>query len=398
MPSAQRDQTGPALAQPAGPRCTDVLLIEDDDGDAVLVEELLNADVHMRWNLIRVRTLAAAEDLLGATRHKPACLLVDLHLPDGSGTDALARVLPLAPRSAVVVLTGMIDQDLGLAAVAAGAQDYLVKGQVDEALLSRSLRFALERRRVEEVAFRRDHNVRLERGLLPKPHLVPDSDIRWAMRYRPGGDGILGGDFFDLFQQPDGTVRAIIGDVCGHGPDEAAIGVSLRVAWRALALAGAGPEDVLPLLDEILRGERHHDDLFVTLCDVTFEPGRGSLSLRSCGHPPPLLMGPNDVQLLDVEQGMPIGVFDDASWAATTVALPEHWSLVLYTDGLIEGRDGDDRWGVHGLLEHAPRLLAGVGVGVDLEAFVRELADEAVMRNGGPLHDDLAILAIGCGP
>lgn len=381
---------------PSAGRCTDLLLIEDDEGDAVLVEELLSADLHTRWNVTWVRSLSEAEESLRSLRTKPACLLLDLHLPDGAGTDALSRLLPLAPRSAVVVLTGTIDQDLGIAALAAGAQDFLVKGQVDEALLSRSLRFALERRRVEEAANRREQNLRLERGLLAKPRLRDGSDVRSAVRYRPGSDEVLGGDFCDLFEHPDGTVRAIIGDVCGHGPDEAALGVSLRVAWRALALAGVPAGDAIPLLDDVLRGERGDDDLFVTLCDVTVDARRATAEVRSCGHPPPLLVTPASAELVAVAQAMPIGVFEGSGSRSTTVDLPGTWMLVLYTDGLIEGHDGAGRWGLEGLSALAPALARMHGPR-DLDALVRSLAEEAVSRNGGPLDDDLAVLALGSG-
>ena len=65
-------------------------------------------------------------------------------------------------------------------------------------------------------------------------------------RYRPGrANALLGGDFYDVVETPDGTVHAVIGDVCGHGAAEAAIGVCLRVAWRSLVLAGETP----PALD-----------------------------------------------------------------------------------------------------------------------------------------------------
>ena len=81
-------------------------------------------------------------------------------------------------------------------------------------------------------------NARLARGLLPSP-LIFDPRLTVATRYRPGGGQLqLGGDFYDLIETPDGWLHALVGDVCGRGPDEAALGVCLRVAWRTMVLAG----------------------------------------------------------------------------------------------------------------------------------------------------------------
>ena len=78
------------------------------------------------------------------------------------------------------------------------------------------------------------------------------------MFYRAGRTrAVIGGDFFDAVRDADGTVHAIIGDVSGHGPDEAALGALLRVSWRALVLAGVDEERLLPELQRLLVSERH---------------------------------------------------------------------------------------------------------------------------------------------
>ena len=374
---------------------TDLLLIEDDAGDAVLVQALLEDDAHGSW---RVRWAKDLGEAVPALASQPACVLLDLHLPDGVGLDALKVVLHEAPAAAVVVLTGMVDSDLGVAALAAGAQDYLVKQQIDEHLLSRSLRFALERKRADETAHRRRQNLRLERSLLPAPDLV-EAGLGWATSYAPGGGeaNVLGGDFFDVVHLPSGAVRAVIGDVCGHGPNEAALGVSLRISWRALALSDTPDDQVLPLLDRILQTERHDEDLYATVSDITISPDRLTMVVRSAGHPPPLLFDRSLASEVPTEQGPPIGVFDDVVWPAVTVPLPDSWSLVLYTDGLIEGRDRSGRWGADGLAAAAPGLVPVSGPN-RLSGLVKALVAEAVARNGGPLPDDVAILALSSQP
>src|SRR6204780_5280818 len=217
-----------------------VLLVEDDDGDAFLVEELLR-EAGGGVEVQRVRLLPDARRPI----RDAACVLLDLGLPDSQGLDGLRGLLREQPDVAVVVLTGLADEYLGEQAVKAGAQDYLVKGDVSGKLLLRVIRYAMERRRwdgaqrqLNVARLSAEENARLERGLLPSP-VLDDARLSVSTRYRAGGQQrLLGGDFYDGVQAPGGWVHALIGDVCGRGPAEAALGVCLRVAWRALVLAG----------------------------------------------------------------------------------------------------------------------------------------------------------------
>ncbi|MGW2113392.1 response regulator, partial [Streptomyces sp. NPDC001948] len=127
-----------------------ILLVEDDAGDALLVEEML-ADSELDSALTWCKTLAQARRFLSGTR-TPCCVLLDLHLPDVFGLDAVTQLVESAPDAAIVVLTGRAESDTGLSAVATGAQDYLVKGRLDPEALGRSVRYALQRKQVERAA------------------------------------------------------------------------------------------------------------------------------------------------------------------------------------------------------------------------------------------------------
>ena len=94
----------------------------------------------------------------------------------------------------------------------------------------------------------------MERGLLPSPLLLDDPGVDIVARYRPSRENaLLGGDFYDFVQTADRTVHVMIGDVAGHGPDEAALGVALRIAWRALTFAGLRGPERMRELNRILR-------------------------------------------------------------------------------------------------------------------------------------------------
>jgi serine phosphatase RsbU (regulator of sigma subunit) len=378
-----------------------VLLVEDDDGDALIVAEELELS-GARVDVERVRTLAEAS---AVRLDRFDCVLLDLNLPDAKGLEGLRELRRLAPDLAVLVLTGLDDERRGVEAVGAGAQDYLVKGSTSGVLLARSLRYAVERRRAEltqqQLSIARleaRENARLERGLLPAP-LVADPALELATHYRPGRRrALLGGDFFDAVQAPDGTVHLVIGDVSGHGPDEAALGVCLRIAWRTLVLAGHPADGLLERLQDVLRVERHADHVFTTVCMVSLDGDR-TASIRLAGHPPPLLLAAGRAAApIAGSPGPPLGILDDARWDALPLALPEAWSLLLYTDGVTDGRigAGTARLGEEGLTE----VVAAAQAGAEAQPheLVRLIVERAEDLNGGPLADDVALVLIARRP
>jgi len=125
-----------------------VLLVEDNPGDARLIREMLKEAAAARFELVHVVRLDEALKLLGEASFD--VLLLDLTLPDSQGLDTFFRVYSQAPDVPIVVLTGLADEVVGVESVKGGAQDYLVKGQVDSNLLARALRYAIERKQAEE--------------------------------------------------------------------------------------------------------------------------------------------------------------------------------------------------------------------------------------------------------
>jgi serine phosphatase RsbU (regulator of sigma subunit) len=379
-----------------------VLLVEDDDGDALLVEELLTGG-SLDVRLARGRTVREAlEELPGEID----CVLLDLGLPDGLGVDTVARVRAAAPRIAVIVLTGLANEAAGEAAVKAGAQDYLVKGQVDGNLLARAIRYALGRQHAEDIQqqlrvaeIHAEENARLERGLVPHP-MVTEPSIWIESSYLPGRSrALLGGDFYDAVETADGCVHLMVGDVSGRGPDAAALGAALRIAWRALTLSGAAGDLVLDTLHLVTEHERQDSGTFATLCMLEIGPQPGTLCVRRAGHPPPLLLSGDSTVSLPLDGGgPPIGTFPDSEWPASRFELPDDWALLLFTDGIIEGGagHGSDRLGEEGLR----RLIADyIERFPDWRGNPRRLLDHLLAAarelDGGELSDDVALLLAG---
>ncbi|NLU76767.1 SpoIIE family protein phosphatase [Streptomyces sp. HNM0575] len=427
--SGSHERTGTAVKD-----ALTLLVIEDNLAGGRSVPEILDAaggylpgDPHRGASAerIRVRTarnLTEAERLL---TDDVQCILLDLALtgaeraapaggdnaaaaaPGGSVAtgelEILRHVLRLAPRHAVLALTDGADAERAAEAVRVGAQDYLFRDELDGRLLNRAIRYAVERKRADlaqrqltESRLRAQENARLERGLLPTP-LLSGSELHFAARYRPGRSrALLGGDFYDTVRTSDGTVHAMIGDVCGHGPDEAALGVELRIAWRALTFAGLCGDELLGTLQKVLDNERASDEIFATLCTVDIDPDGRRAGVCLAGHPSPLVAGAGGSvpRLLPYDySGPPLGVVPNARWPRRQVELGRRWSLLMYTDGLIEGHvgEGRQRLGQDGMIDLVTGLMAQ---GVNGERLLDATMEDVRRLNGGELTDDVAVLLL----
>ncbi len=382
-----------------------LLLVEDDDGDARLVED----ELAERLPLAHVARSHTLKQALAALGPQVDCVLLDLGLPDALGLDAVAQLRAQMSSIPLIVLTGLDDQAAGVAAVEAGAQDYLVKGRVDGEQLARSIHYAIGRRRAEEAerelllaeAQAREGRL-LEKGLAPNL-TIEDPSVWVASCYRAGRSrALLGGDFYDLVQTEDELLHVLVGDVCGHGPDEAAIGVSLRAAWRALALAGTGPELVLGTLQRVFEHERHVPGLFATLCTLEIDAIERSATLVRAGHPAPVLIedraGGWSIAAVTAELGAGAVGINEGGWTVERLSLPARWTILLYTDGIVEGRigNGSERLGEEGLHRLiAERIAERPNWREQPEALLDELIAAAEQLNGGELSDDVAMLLLG---
>lgn len=131
-----------------------ILLVEDDAGDALLVQEMLSEIKTPHF------VMSHADRVAGAMAHlreeQFGVILLDLSLPDGQGMELVRAIRQAAPETPVVVMSGQRDEDIALKIVQEGVQDYCVKGRVDSFLLARTLRYAIERKRIEDDLRRRN--------------------------------------------------------------------------------------------------------------------------------------------------------------------------------------------------------------------------------------------------
>jgi len=384
--------TDPLPDRTAAPRdgAYAILLVEDDAADTLLFQHGVG-EIDPDLSISTASTLEEADPIIAAGVD---CIVLDLGLPGSIDLDALHAVRSRTPDTAVVVLTGWGDESVGTDAVAAGAQDYLIKGDATPPTIARSVRFAIERKRNElstsmllRAQLQNVERERLERALLATPSFRR-SDFSWTTKYTAARTGVVSGDFIDGVELPDGTIRVVIGDVAGHGPDEAALGVSLRVGWRALVLSAIPAEEVLAGLEDLLVTERSTPDAYATVCDVTISPNLRTVQVRSAGHPPPVLAGSGP--LVDDHLRSPLGMrFGERRWPGTPFDLPDVWSIALYTDGLFEIRADDG-----GILsvDDVPAAVDGSLVDEFIDPDL--LLDRFAARSDEGWRDDVALAIV----
>ena len=233
------------MRKPASQR-TRVLLIEDNPGDARLIEFMISDAGQDVFSFERVERLS--EGLEHVCRGGIGVVLLDLSLPDSHGLDTFFQLREAAPGIPIIVLSGLNDTSVAVEAVHEGAQDFLIKGQVDGQLLVRAMRYAIERKRMAEQLGRyaeelRSKNAQLEADFnmareiqevflprqyptFPRQASSSESALQFAHRYIPAA--AVGGDFFDVLALSDTQAGVFICDVMGHGMRAALITAIMR--------------------------------------------------------------------------------------------------------------------------------------------------------------------------
>jgi phosphoserine phosphatase RsbU/P len=176
----------------------------------------------------------------------------------------------------------------------------------------------------------------MQRNLLPA-RLPEVPGIEFASRYVPGGDGEVGGDWYDVFTLPSGAVCIVVGDVAGHGLAAAQSMSQIRAVLRSHTLHTEDPGDVLTRLDEHVQ---HFlpDTMATVLCGM-LTPSTNVLRMSSAGHPPPILAAPQgETTTLAIPADLPLGIKTKRPRHSTDVPLPPGSVLCLYSDGLVERR------------------------------------------------------------
>jgi phosphoserine phosphatase RsbU/P len=221
----------------------------------------------------------------------------------------------------------------------------------------------------------------LERSLMPTP--LPDSGVlSMAARYIPAGGSGVGGDWYDVFRLPSGSLWLVTGDVAGHGLRAAVIMGRIRSTLRAYALLGGPPEEVLTLTDQKIR--HFEPGAMATVVCAVIAPPFDTIVISSAGHLPPVLAVPGrQPEAVEIRADPPLGLDPLRPRTSMTAPFGPASVLVLYTDGLVERRGELIDEGIE-------RLLSAVTAD-EPEAVCSAVARRLIGRD--ILRDDVAIIA-----
>ncbi|MGA2034837.1 MAG: SpoIIE family protein phosphatase [Thermoguttaceae bacterium] len=330
-----------------------ILLVEDDPDDVWVMRNLLGDRWDGPFDLKQVELLALAIERCADESFD--VILLDLGLPDSQGLETFFLMHAQCGDVPIVVLTGYADEGTAIKAVQAGAQDYLVKGRVDDNLLVRSIRYAIERsrrRQAEEALRDTSEEFRaaqeIQQRLYPTgPPALPGFDIAGALYPAKA----TAGDYFDYIPMLDDCVGIVVGDVSSHGMGPALLMSETRACLRTLAQSYRDVGEILTRANRLLAADT--DDFhFVTLALFQLDPQSRTLLYASAGQRGYLLHGDGKVTVLD-STSLPLGVSAD-TLVATSPPLPLRAGDVItfFTDGVFEAESpGRVRFGVGRALE-----------------------------------------------
>jgi sigma-B regulation protein RsbU (phosphoserine phosphatase) len=314
-----------------------ILLIEDDPDDVWVMRSLLGDRWDGPFELVQVDLLSAG--LARCANDSFDVVLLDLTLPDSRGLETFFAMHAHASDVPIVVLTGYDDEITAMKAVQAGAEDYLVKGQVNDNLLVRSIRYAIERARRHHAEERlRDTSEEFRAAQEIQQRLFPAGapslegfDIAGALYPAKA----TAGDYYDYISMLDGCMGIVVGDVSGHGMGPALLMSETRACLRTLAQSYFDVGDILTRANRVLAADTG-DFHFVTLLMARLDPRTHSLVYASCGQRGYLLGPAQEVTVLD-STSIPLGVQEETVVpAAPPLILQPGQIAAFFTDGVID--------------------------------------------------------------
>lgn len=352
-----------------------VLLVEDSENDALLLLRELQRGGY-RVDLQRVETREAMLSALGS--RKWDLIISDYFLPRFSGLEALAIVREKELDVPFLVVSGKIGEETAVEAMKAGANDYILKGNLFRLVpaIRRELADATERRdrrRAEDALkkarlYEGEIAARIQQTLLIGHPPGEIEGARLAFLTIPSQQ--VDGDFYDFYQHRDMMFDLLIGDVMGKGIPAALIGAATKVTFlRAMnqllvldPFSYPEPEDIVAFVHAELTPQLSELMSFVTLIYARFDLLERQITVVNCGHPPILHYQSSDGELEVIPStSPPIGISERASYPQRLYRFEDGDSFLFYSDGIIDSRNprgeffGVDRLG--GLLKQRHGVL-----------------------------------------
>ena len=371
------------------PQTATRVLVADDQPD------VLEA---LRWLLTgegyEPEFVSSTDAVLERLRERPFdLLLMDLNYSRDTtsgreGLELIPQVRAHDPSLPIVVMTGWGSVDTAVEAMRLGAKSFVQKPWEDVTLLEivqREIEEAQASKRRDARQQREFEDARLiQRGLLPAA-MPQAAGVQLASSWQPANG--VGGDCFDAIPFAGGGVGLSIADVAGKGVPAALLMSNLQAAVRAFAQEGAAPGSVCTSVNRLLC-RNMASGRFVTFCYVRIDTVARKLSYANAGHNPPLLVRGNGGIDALAPSGTVLGVFAESAYEQGDFAIASGDRLILYTDGITEGRNpAGDEFGEERLAETASRHRT-----LPAEDMLAAMLRDIEAFNAGVYEDDATLI------
>jgi phosphoserine phosphatase RsbU/P len=320
------------------------LIVDDEEALAKVMQRTLRS---RGFESDVAHSAAAARQLIEGNQY--ALALLDVKLPDESGYGLLEELRARRPDTAVVMISGVDDPELGKAAVEHGAYAYFVKPvgatelylAVVNAFRRRSMEIEYRDnlQRLESLVAERTEQVakaaKVQAGLLPASPLIGDG-FEVAAHFAPARE--ISGDFYDWYTLGDRRRLVVtLGDVMGKGLPAAILMATVRAAMRSAAQVGTVEQGVR-MAAGVMAAALEVNQAYVTLFHGVFDPATGELDYIDAGHGHARLVRGSGGQELLTQRGAPIGLLPESSFTPGKVTLNPGDTLVVFSDGLLDLR------------------------------------------------------------
>ena len=371
------------------PQTATRVLVADDQPD------VLEA---LRWLLTgegyEPEFVSSTEAVLERLRERPFdLLLMDLNYSRDTtsgreGLELIPQVRAQDPSMPIVVMTGWGSVDTAVEAMRLGAKSFVQKPWEDITLLEivqREIEDAQASKRRDAKQQREFEDARLiQRGLLPAA-MPQAAGVQLAASWQPANG--VGGDCFDALTFGNAAIGLTIADVAGKGVPAALLMSNLQAAVRAFAQEGTAPGSVCTSVNRLLC-RNMASGRFVTFCYVRIDTAGRRLTYANAGHNPPLLVRGNGQVDQLAPSGTVLGVFAESAYEQGDFAIAPGDRLILYTDGITEGRNTDgDEFGEERLAETASRHRT-----LPAEEMLAAMLHDVETFNGGKYEDDATLI------
>ena len=334
------------MTRAAGP--LRLLVVDDDPFVRDLLASILEDD---GYRVVTAANGAAAAAIFSAG---PGVDLIvsDMNMPELDGQGLIRAVRGAGSDVPIVILTGNNEVTTAIEALKGGADDYLLKDENIRETIGISVHKALEqhllrrqnRQLLEDLAVKNERlenekalAQKVQKNILPRALRFPGFAV--ATLYRPSDK--IGGDFFDAWESA-GRIHFLVGDVSGHSTPSALMMAAAKGILHSLGHTLGDPREIVRAANRMICSIVGDSGMFLTLFYGVYDRAREEIAVVSAGHSPGFLAGAGGRRRLEAT-GPVVGWDPDDDWGTATLPFAPGSSLVLYTDGLTEARDGAGR-------------------------------------------------------